>query len=71
MVDPKLSQPPKASETPFKLLRGCAYTLAASVMAGGILVIGGFDAAAWGSALIALIIGWLVVKVSGSNGSWE
>lgn len=54
-----------------QLLKGCGCVTSIVVMALGILVIGGFDDAAWASALTATVVGVLVVVLSGTNGMWE
>ena len=54
-----------------KLLKGCGCLTGLLVMALGILIIGDFDATSWASALSAVVIGALVFKLSGINGSWE
>jgi len=41
------------------------------IMMLGILVIGGFDSTSWASAIIGALVGVLVFKFSGINGSWE
>lgn len=62
---------PKPPQKPRNLLKGCAYTVATLVLALGILITGHFTAEAWASALTAIIIAVLVVRLSGINGSWE
>lgn len=57
--------------TPAKLLKGCGCAVAVGGLALGILIIGGFDAASWASALIAILVAFLVLGLSGVNGFWE
>jgi hypothetical protein len=64
-------QAPKPEKKPRNLLKGCAYTIATFVMAFGILYTGHFKIEAWASAIAAVIIGVLVVRLSGINGGWE
>ena len=64
------SPEPSASKST-QMLKGCGCVTSIVVMALGILVIGGFDDAAWASALTATVVGVLVVVLSGSHGIWE
>lgn len=70
-----MSEEPVESATPRKrgpqLLKGCGCLTGILVMALGILIIGGFDDAAWASALTASVVGVLVFVLSGTNGMWE
>lgn len=71
MDSPPVVPPTNQASTGGKLLKGCGCFTGLLVMALGILIIGDFDATAWASSLSAVIIGALVFRLSGINGSWE
>lgn len=54
-----------------KLVRGCGCFGGLCLLGLGILITGNFDSTAWASALIAIVIGFLVFSLSGVNGMWE
>lgn len=62
---------PKPSPNRAKLIKGCGCLTGLVVMMLGILIIGGFDKAAWASAVIGGVVGVLVFAMSGVNGIWE
>lgn len=62
---------PAASKKRGKWMRGCGCLGGLCLLGLGILIIGNFDSTSWASALIAIVIGFLVFSMSGVNGIWE
>jgi len=73
MNDPPVTDPERSTVPgrAMSFLKGCGCVTGLLVMTLGILIIGGWDTAAWASALTAAVVGVLVFVLSGVNGMWE